>query len=91
MVSREAGGEGSLGGLRGMTVRALAERLGMVWGRAAVARGEGVHSLGCRRVPCHRTSRSFMPRPRFLALTLSATTTLCDLGLVTCLIRSSPA
>ena len=76
VVSREAAGGGSLGGLSDPTVRALAERLGMVWGRGAAARGEGVHSLGCRLALCHRTSRSRIP-PHCLALTLPLSPPCC--------------
>ena len=49
---------------------------GMVWGRGAAARGEGVHSLGCRLALCHRTSRSRIP-PHCLALTLPLSPPCC--------------
>lgn len=74
-----------------MTVRALAERLGTVWGRAAVARGEGAPQPGMSPGPLPQDQPFIHPPPPLLALTLSATTTLCYLGLVTWLIRSSPA
>lgn len=69
VVSREAAGGGSLGGFSDMTVRALAERLGTVWGRGAAARGEGRPQPGMSPGPLSQDQPFThpLPAPRFLA------------------------
>lgn len=89
VVSREAAGGGSLGGLSDVTVTALAERLGTVW--------EGAQQPGVRGATAWGVAWPSVTGPaihssrRFLALTASATAVLCGLGLAACLLRSSPA